>query len=180
LVVTALADAAGIDRTYVSRLERGAHNLTVATLAQLAEALNVAPGQLLDSAIPDDDRVPGPPTRKKTDTPRAALPRPEGDQATADRLPAGSAPPGSTVLAVVTTLASLTKPEAQFLAARGSDGITTAVRPAHTRRDGDLVLALGMFGGPVPTDDLDRLGMAAVAAVATAVRGAVTRAGSAG
>jgi transcriptional regulator with XRE-family HTH domain len=36
-----LAVDAGIDRTYVSRLERGLENPTIAVLGRLAEALNV-------------------------------------------------------------------------------------------------------------------------------------------
>ena len=38
----ALAADAGIDRTYVSRLERGLENPTVAILEQLADALDAA------------------------------------------------------------------------------------------------------------------------------------------
>ncbi len=41
------AALAGLDRTYVSRLERGQHNLTVLTLTRLATALNVNPQELL-------------------------------------------------------------------------------------------------------------------------------------
>ena len=43
----ALADAAEIDRTYVSGLERGVRNPTVAVLAKLAKALGVKPHELL-------------------------------------------------------------------------------------------------------------------------------------
>jgi len=42
-----LADRAGLDRTYVSRLEHGQHNLTVLTLARLAHALDVPTKELL-------------------------------------------------------------------------------------------------------------------------------------
>ncbi len=45
-----LAEAAGLDRTYVSRIERGAHNVTVLTLVRVADVLDVSAGQLLDSA----------------------------------------------------------------------------------------------------------------------------------
>ena len=48
-----LADLAGLDRTYISRVERGAHNITVLTLVRVAQALDVAPGELLDSAAED-------------------------------------------------------------------------------------------------------------------------------
>ena len=46
----ALAVDAGIDRTYVSRLERGLENPTVRVLEQVAEALNVAISELFDVA----------------------------------------------------------------------------------------------------------------------------------
>lgn len=43
----ALADAAEIDRTYVSGLERGVRNPTIVVLAKLATALGVKPHELL-------------------------------------------------------------------------------------------------------------------------------------
>lgn len=43
----ALADKAGIDRTYVSGVERGVRNPTVIIVARLAEALDVAAADLL-------------------------------------------------------------------------------------------------------------------------------------
>lgn len=43
----ALADAAGMDRTYVSGLERGLRNATVLSIWKLALALGVEPGELL-------------------------------------------------------------------------------------------------------------------------------------
>jgi DNA-binding XRE family transcriptional regulator len=42
-----LADRAGLDRTYVSRLERGQHNLTVLTLLRLTQALDVPTKEVL-------------------------------------------------------------------------------------------------------------------------------------
>ncbi|WP_237152081.1 helix-turn-helix domain-containing protein [Oryzibacter oryziterrae] len=42
-----LGDKAGIDRTYVSGVERGVRNPTVKVLARLADALGVPPAQLL-------------------------------------------------------------------------------------------------------------------------------------
>lgn len=42
-----LGDRAGIDRTYVSGVERGVRNPTVKVLARLAEALAVPPAVLL-------------------------------------------------------------------------------------------------------------------------------------
>ncbi|HXH53137.1 MAG TPA: helix-turn-helix transcriptional regulator [Sphingomicrobium sp.] len=44
----AFADEAGIHRTYVSDIERGARNPTVAVVERLARALGVAAGRLLD------------------------------------------------------------------------------------------------------------------------------------
>lgn len=43
-----LADAAGIDRTYVSALERSRYAASVDVIERLAEALGVAPSWLLD------------------------------------------------------------------------------------------------------------------------------------
>jgi L-aminopeptidase/D-esterase-like protein len=80
--------------------------------------------------------------------------------------------PPSTVLAVVAADARLDKRDARWLAARGADGITVSVRPAHTRYDGDVVFAaarLGAAGGAA----LDVLGELATEAVAAAVRAAV-------
>lgn len=42
------ADRAGIHRTYVSDLERGARNPTIEVLVKLAAPLAIAPGRLLD------------------------------------------------------------------------------------------------------------------------------------
>jgi L-aminopeptidase/D-esterase-like protein len=84
----------------------------------------------------------------------------------------------NTVLVVVTTIARLTKAEVRFLAARASDGITRAVRPAHTRYDGDIAFAVA--APPSPHDpiatsaDLDRLAVLASDSVAAAIRAAVT------
>jgi transcriptional regulator with XRE-family HTH domain len=43
----ALADAAGLDRSYTSGVERGVRNLTLLKLAALAKALGVNPASLL-------------------------------------------------------------------------------------------------------------------------------------
>jgi L-aminopeptidase/D-esterase-like protein len=80
----------------------------------------------------------------------------------------------NTVLAVITTLAPLDKSQVRFLAARGSDGIARAVRPAHTRYDGDVVFALaGPPGANARQVNLDVLGLLATDAVAAAIRNAV-------
>jgi len=48
----ALADAAGIDRTYVSALERQKYSLSIDRLDQIASSLGVAPHVLLMPAAP--------------------------------------------------------------------------------------------------------------------------------
>jgi L-aminopeptidase/D-esterase-like protein len=83
--------------------------------------------------------------------------------------------PGNTVLALVAVEGALDKRDVRWLASRGSDGVTVAVRPAHTRYDGDVVFAVA--GPPVegaPPADLDVLGSLATEAVAAAVRSAVS------
>jgi transcriptional regulator with XRE-family HTH domain len=52
----ALAVDAGIDRTYVSRLERGLENPTVAILEQISEALQVEITELF--VVPKSDEKP--------------------------------------------------------------------------------------------------------------------------
>ncbi|MDQ3547459.1 MAG: helix-turn-helix domain-containing protein [Chloroflexota bacterium] len=42
----ALAEAAGLDRTYVSSCERGKRNISLTNIHRLATALNVDPGEL--------------------------------------------------------------------------------------------------------------------------------------
>ena len=79
----------------------------------------------------------------------------------------------NTVLAVVATNAEIGKRQARWLAARGSDGITTSVRPAHTRYDGDVVFAVAGPGPAITAGEMDVLGFLATEAVADAVRKAV-------
>lgn len=84
------------------------------------------------------------------------------------------APPGNTVLVVVTVSATLEKRDVAWLAARASDGVTSTIRPAHTRYDGDVSFAIAA-PGPVPSrTDLDLMGHLATDAVAAAVRAAVS------
>ncbi len=98
--------------------------------------------------------------------------------------PSFRAPPATpevawnTVLVAVTTIASLSKPDVRFLAARASDGITRAIRPAHTRYDGDIAFAIAAPSGPGPvatSADLDRLAVLAADATAAAIRAGVGR-----
>ena len=46
-----LADEAGLDRTYVSGVERGVRNPTVITLVLLARALRVELGKLMQGVV---------------------------------------------------------------------------------------------------------------------------------
>ena len=82
--------------------------------------------------------------------------------------------PMNTVLACVTTTAAMEKREAKWLAARGSDGITVSVKPAHTRYDGDVVFAVAAPPADGEPANMDVLGMLATEAVAAAVRNAVS------
>jgi L-aminopeptidase/D-esterase-like protein len=81
--------------------------------------------------------------------------------------------PTNTVLALVATDAPLGKRDMRWLAARGSDGVTRTIRPAHTPYDGDITFAVTAprSGGSPP--ELDILGPLATDAVAAAVRNAV-------
>lgn len=51
-----LALAAGIDRAYVGRVERGSENVTIATLEAMAVALAVPVAALLTEPVPGADR----------------------------------------------------------------------------------------------------------------------------
>ena len=46
-----LALLAGVDRAYVGGVERGEHNLTIMTLEQLCEALQVKPSNLFKATL---------------------------------------------------------------------------------------------------------------------------------
>jgi len=83
--------------------------------------------------------------------------------------------PANTVLAMLATTASLDKRAVRWLAARGSDGVTVSVRPAHTRYDGDVTFACAAPSRADSPADLDVLGRLATEAVANAIRQAVTR-----
>jgi transcriptional regulator with XRE-family HTH domain len=49
-----LAARADIDRTYVGGAERGERNVALVNIVRLAEALNVAPAELLSGLTPED------------------------------------------------------------------------------------------------------------------------------
>jgi L-aminopeptidase/D-esterase-like protein len=76
-----------------------------------------------------------------------------------------------TTLVVVATDARVGKAECHLLAQSAHDGLAQAIRPAHTRYDGDFAVALAT--GEVDAHP-DRLRVAATEAVARAVRAAVS------
>ena len=80
----------------------------------------------------------------------------------------------NTTLVVVATDARVDKNECHLLAQSAHDGLALAIRPAHTRYDGDFAAVLAT--GEVEVHP-DRLRVAATAAVAAAVRAAVNRPG---
>ncbi|MBI4498588.1 MAG: P1 family peptidase [Chloroflexi bacterium] len=87
--------------------------------------------------------------------------------------------PTNTTIGVVATNARLSKEQVNRLAQMAHDGLSWAVRPAHTMGDGDLIFALAT--GEVATDQsLTVLGTAAAEAVAEAILRGVTRARSLG
>lgn len=95
----------------------------------------------------------------------------------ADRYPlryvASAAPPPAgtnTTLVVVATDAALSRSELARLAQQAHNGLAIAVRPSHTRHDGDVAFALATGRSPAPTNLVNNM---AVAAVAEAIRNAV-------
>jgi L-aminopeptidase/D-esterase-like protein len=98
----------------------------------------------------------------------------EGEVRAPRRPGTDDAAPTNTVLSLVATRARLDKREVNWLAGRGSDGVTTSVRPAHTRYDGDVCFAIAAPPRPgAAAANLDVLGVLATQAVATAVRDSV-------
>lgn len=94
------------------------------------------------------------------------------------RAPEGTSPARfslreNTVLGVVATNALLTKQETYLMAKAGQDGISTVVRPAHTRYDGDVVFGLSTRQIEAPVDQVITL---APQVIAAAIRNAVTSA----
>jgi len=75
--------------------------------------------------------------------PREEEPGADPGPAGADPGPAGADPgPGNTTLVVVATNARLNKERANLLAQAAHEGISAAIRPAHTIWDGDTAFAL--------------------------------------
>jgi L-aminopeptidase/D-esterase-like protein len=105
----------------------------------------------------------------------------DGETLAASRVeaPEPGAAPGlfgtSTTLVVVATNAILSKERAHLLARAAHDGIASAIRPAHTRWDGDTVFTLAT--GQVEADQRGLEGLAE-SVVAEAIRSAVRHAES--
>jgi L-aminopeptidase/D-esterase-like protein len=79
----------------------------------------------------------------------------------------------NTTVGVVLTDARLSKTDCFLLAQSGNTGLARSIHPAHSRFDGDAVVALAT--GAVTADvNLDLLRAAAADAVAAAVRAAVS------
>ena len=78
----------------------------------------------------------------------------------------------NTTVAVVLTDARLSKNDCFLLAQSGHTGFARSIHPAHSRYDGDAVVALATGRSEAPAD-LDRLRAVTVDVVAAAVRAAV-------
>ena len=87
-----------------------------------------------------------------------------------ERWSARADPLSNTTLAAVVTNAALSKMDCFWVAQGGHDGLARELVPAHTRSDGDAVVAAAT--GAVSAD-IDDVRLLAVAAVAKAVRVAV-------
>lgn len=113
-----------------------------------------------------------------------------GSRATAGAPPAPDAGFGAeranTTLVVVATDARLDKVGCRLVAESAHDGLARAIRPAHTRFDGDLTVALATGRSVAPAADgvdgpavLDRVRVAAADATEAAIRDAVVESGGA-
>lgn len=106
--------------------------------------------------------------------------------------PGGGGAPLNTTIGVVATDAVLTKAECQRLAMAAQDGLSRAVRPAHSMFDGDTVFGLatgvvelpsaeGPFAVPMRATAVDELcGAAATAFARAVVHGVLAATGAAG
>jgi L-aminopeptidase/D-esterase-like protein len=93
--------------------------------------------------------------------------------ASGDDEPPDPPPAGNTTLAVVATNARLTRERAHLLAIAAHDGLSAAIRPAHTKYDGDTVFTLATGSVEAEQRTVERLAIQAVAeAIRRGVRGA--------
>jgi L-aminopeptidase/D-esterase-like protein len=86
---------------------------------------------------------------------------------------AAPAPGANTTLGVVITDAQLTREQASRVATVAHDGIARAVRPAHTRYDGDTVFCLATGTAVTPEQAGDAVETLAALVVARAIAGGV-------
>jgi L-aminopeptidase/D-esterase-like protein len=85
----------------------------------------------------------------------------------------------NTTLTVVVTDAVLDKAGCALLARGAHDGFARALRPAHTRFDGDVAIAVATGARPAdPATNVDRLVLAAADVVADAIRACTGPAGT--
>jgi L-aminopeptidase/D-esterase-like protein len=98
------------------------------------------------------------------------------------RVPKAARAGENTTIAVVSCDAALTKPQARRLAVMAQDGLSRAVRPAHTPLDGDTVFALATGGQALgdPVRDLALLGGHAANCLARAIARGLFEAASLG
>jgi L-aminopeptidase/D-esterase-like protein len=100
----------------------------------------------------------------------------DGTVIAGSRLPEGESaepPDSNTTLVVVATNARMSKERAHLLALAAHEGLSLAVRPSHTLRDGDTAFALATGESEAPQRDVERLAEAVVAeAIRRAVRAA--------
>jgi L-aminopeptidase/D-esterase-like protein len=96
---------------------------------------------------------------------------PPGDRPSSSAAPFGRT---NTTVAVVLTDARLTKNDCYLLAQSGHTGFARAIHPAHSRYDGDAVVALATGAGEAEAD-LDLLCAVTAEVTASAIRAAVTR-----
>jgi L-aminopeptidase/D-esterase-like protein len=73
-----------------------------------------------------------------------------------------------TTIGVVVTDAELTREQANRVAAAAHDGIARAVRPAHTRFDGDTIFCLATGAVAAPSGGAPGLALADLVEVAAA------------
>jgi L-aminopeptidase/D-esterase-like protein len=98
-----------------------------------------------------------------------------GSRIPPDEGPAGDLPSTNTTLVVAATNARLSKERAHLLALAAHEGISLAVRPSHTLRDGDTTFALATGQVDASQRDVERV---AESVVADAIRRAVLTAAS--
>jgi L-aminopeptidase/D-esterase-like protein len=112
--------------------------------------------------------------------PREGGPVPDGAGPAPGEGTAGPAAGANTTIGVVVTDAELTKEQANRVAAVAHDGIARAVRPAHTRYDGDTIFCLATGAvtpsGTAGTAPVPALADLVEAAAADAVARAIAQA----